>query len=71
MLQEQGFSDKAAYLIEILRTDPYKNPPSFEKLVGFQNLYSRRINVVHRLVYRIYKKDKIVEIISMFRHYRF
>lgn len=71
LLQSHKLDEKAKFLIETLRTDPYKTPPSFEKLVGFQNVYSRRINIIHRLVYRVYKDEKVIEIISMFRHYRF
>lgn len=71
LLQSHGLSEKAKFLIEILHTDPYTIPPSFEKLVGFQDVYSRRINIIHRLVYRVYNDEKIIEIISMFRHYRF
>ena len=71
LLQSKGLDEKARFLIEILRIDSYKTPPPFEKLVGFQNVYSRRINITHRLVYRILKDEKIIEIVSMFRHYRF
>lgn len=37
--------DKTALaLIELLRTNPYQSPPSYEKLVGdLQGAYSRRI----------------------------
>ena len=53
-------------LIEVLKIDPFKNPPPYEKLSGhFKELYSRRINRQHRLVYKIQKKEKVVIIISM------
>jgi Txe/YoeB family toxin of Txe-Axe toxin-antitoxin module len=32
-------------------------------------MYSRRINVKHRLVYEIHKTKKIVRILSMWTHY--
>lgn len=57
-------------LIDIIRENPFKIPPPYEKLVGdLQGLYSRRINVKHRLVYEILEDDKIVKIISLWTHY--
>lgn len=59
-------------LIELLKTDPYRNPPPYEKLVGDLSMcYSRRINSQHRLVYMIYEAEKTVKIISMWLHYEF
>ena len=61
---------KAKALIEILREDPYRTPPPCEKLVGdLQGAFSRRINIKHRLVYRVYENEKTVKIISMWTHY--
>jgi Txe/YoeB family toxin of toxin-antitoxin system len=57
-------------IIEILRNNPYQNPPPFEKLLGeLSGTYSRRINMQHRIVYQVYEKDKIVKIIRMWTHY--
>jgi len=57
-------------LIDIIRENPFKIPPPYEKLVGdLQGLYSRRINIKHRLVYEILEEDKIVKIISLWTHY--
>lgn len=57
-------------LIEIIKIDPYQNPPSYESLVGnFKGLYSRRINRQHRLVYRVLEEEKTIMIISMWTHY--
>ena len=59
-------------LIEVLKTDPFKNPPPYKKLSGnYKELYSRRINRQHRLVYKVKKEDKVVIIISMWSHYEF
>ena len=45
---------KAKALIDVIRCNPYQTPPSYEKLVGdLQGLYSRRINIQHRLVYEV------------------
>ena len=44
----------------------------YEKLPGDMNgLYSRRINIQHRLVYQVYSEEKTVKIISMWSHYEF
>lgn len=41
---------KAQRLIELIKNNPFENPPPYEKLVGdLQGAYSRRINIKHRL----------------------
>ena len=65
-----GLKDKTLTLLEILKTDPFQNPPPYEKLVGdLQGAYSRRINIQHRLVYEIFRKEKAVRILRMWTHY--
>ena len=57
-------------LLNILRTNPFQNPPPYENLSGsFKELYSRRINRQHRLVYKI-TGDTVI-IVSMWTHYEF
>ena len=61
---------KARALIDVIRSNPYQTPPSYEKLVGdLQGLYSRRINIQHRLVYQVLEEEKIVKIVSLWTHY--
>ena len=60
---------KVVALLKLLETNPYTNPPSYEKLIGIDNTYSRRINIQHRLVYQVYDKEKVVKIIRMWTHY--
>lgn len=68
-LKENNLNIKAKKLIDLIKENPYQTPPPYEKLVGdLQNYYSRRINVKHRLVYQVYKKEKVVKIISMWSH---
>lgn len=70
LLKAAGLDDKAKALIGLLRENPYQSPPSCEKLVGdLQGLYSRRINLQHRLVYQVYEDEKTVKIISLWSHY--
>jgi Txe/YoeB family toxin of toxin-antitoxin system len=53
-LAAAGLKDKALRLLELLKSDPYQNPPSYEKLVGdLSGAYSRRINIQHRLIYQV------------------
>lgn len=69
-LKASGLRSKAKALLDILEENPYKTPPSFEKLVGdLSGAYSRRINIRHRLVYQIIKEKKTVKIIRMWTHY--
>ena len=61
---------KAKALIEVIRENPYQSPPSYEKLVGdLQGLYSRRINIQHRLVYQVLEEEKVIKVISLWTHY--
>lgn len=69
-LTSLGLDTKAKALIELLKENPFQNPPSFEKLVGdMDDLYLRRINIKHRLVYQVYEDKKIVIIVSAWSHY--
>lgn len=69
-LKQSGLSKKAKSLVDIMKENPWQNPPPYEKLVGDLNgFYSRRINVQHRLVYKEFEEDKAVAIYSMWTHY--
>jgi Txe/YoeB family toxin of toxin-antitoxin system len=69
-ISASGLKPKAEALLEILREDPFRNPPPFEKLVGdLTGAYSRRINIQHRVVYQILPKEKIVKVIRLWTHY--
>ena len=69
-LSAAGLRGKAEELLEILRQDPFRNPPRFEKLVGdLAGAYSRRINIQHRLVYQVLDEERIVKILRMWTHY--
>jgi len=69
-LSSANLDKKAKELIEIIKKDPFKNPPPYEKLVGNLNgSYSRRINIQHRLVYEVKEAEKKVRISRMWSHY--
>ena len=65
-----GFKDKIQQLIEIIRQDPFTNPPPFERLVGdLKGAVSRRINIQHRLVYEVIDDTQTVKVLRMWTHY--
>jgi len=69
-LSAAGLKPKAEQLLKVLQTDPFQDPPPFEKLVGdLAGAYSRRISIQHRLVYQILKEERIVKVIRMWTHY--
>ena len=61
---------KAQDLLAILASDPFQNPPPYEKLVGdLAGAYSRRINIQHRLVYQVFSSERVVRVLRMWSHY--
>ena len=61
---------KARELLEIIREDPFADPPPFEALVGdLKGAYSRRINIQHRLVYQVIDDVKVVKVLRLWTHY--
>jgi len=80
-LEQAGIKTKAISLLKIIQQNPLQFPPKFEKLNFSEDIYSRRINIQHRLVYKILpnqysEKDEngvlyqgIVKIIRMWIHY--
>ena len=69
-LAHSGLRVKAQELLDILQSNPYQTPPSYEKLAGGLNgAYSRRINVQHRLVYEIIEASRHIKIVRMWTHY--
>ncbi|MBI3601525.1 MAG: Txe/YoeB family addiction module toxin [Candidatus Omnitrophica bacterium] len=69
-ISRAGLKNKTEDLINILKANPYQNPPPYEKLRrDFQGSYSRRINIQHRLIYQVFIPIKTVKIIRMWTHY--
>ena len=69
-LSASGLKKKAQALLEVIKEDPYQNPPPYEKLVGdLSGAYSRRINIQHRLVYQVYAEEHAIKIIRLWSHY--
>jgi toxin YoeB len=69
-LDAAGKRSKVDALIKILESNPFQNPPPYEKLVGdLAGAYSRRISIQHRLVYEVLIRERTVKIIRMWTHY--
>jgi Txe/YoeB family toxin of toxin-antitoxin system len=59
-IASSGLRPKVEHLLGILKVNPFQSPPPFEKLVGdLSGAYSRRINIQHRLVYQVLKREKL------------
>ncbi len=69
-ITQTGLKPQTNRLLDLLREDPYRNPPPYEKLVGdLSGVCSRRINIQHRLIYQILDDIKTVKVIRMWTHY--
>ena len=78
-LKAAGLEGKAKRLVEVVRIDPFGTPPAYEGLVGsLAGLYSRRINIQHRLVYSVdatpvnhggTSYEGTVKVVRMWTHY--
>ena len=70
LLKSAGLEERVKKLLNLIAKNPFQNPPSYEKLVGdLQGYYSRRINLQHRLVYKVYEDINTVVVHSMWSHY--
>ncbi len=69
-LKGTPLAERAKVLLELLREDPFTNPPPFEALVGdLKGAYSRRINIQHRLVYEVCPAERVVKVLRLWTHY--
>lgn len=69
-LKSAGLKSQAQKLLEVLQEDPFKTPPRYEKLIGdLAGVYSRRINIKHRLLYQVLTEERLVKVLRMWTHY--
>jgi len=81
-LEQSGLDKVTIKLLAVIQSNPFQNPPPYEKLKGdLKGSYSRRINKQHRIIYDILPNDEclkdangelykgIVKIIRMWTHY--
>ena len=67
---EAGFTEKILSLLNLIKIDPFAPYPPYEKLIGdFKGAYSRRINIKHRMVYRVEEEEHVIMILSLWTHY--
>ncbi|CAN5634291.1 hypothetical protein BH24ACI1_BH24ACI1_05830 [soil metagenome] len=58
-LKRANLWKNAENLLNILRQNPFQNPPPYEKLIGdLEGVFSRRINIQHRLIYQTNGKNR-------------
>lgn len=70
-LESCSLDKKAKELLKIIKENPYQTPPPYEKLIGdLKGFYSRRINIKHRIIYDVYKKENTIKILRMWTHYQ-
>jgi len=71
LLKQHPILYKKAYnFVKIIKVNPFKIPPDYEKLKGdLDGSYSRRLNKKHRLVYQVYEEIKTIKVTSMWTHY--
>ncbi|MFH1195140.1 MAG: Txe/YoeB family addiction module toxin [bacterium] len=69
-ISSSKLQDKVKDLLKIVEKNPYSFPPPFEILSGkLKGLISRRINKKHRLVYQVFKEEKIIKVVKLWTHY--
>ena len=69
-ISQAGLKPKVIELLQLLKENPFQNPPPYEKLIGdLSGAYSRRITIQHRLIYQIFPGDKKIKVLRMWTHY--
>lgn len=69
-LKSANLADYAKKLINVIKENPFQNPPPYKKLIGrLSGKYSRRINIQHRIIYEVLENLKTVKILRMWTHY--
>lgn len=69
-LASSGLKEKAQELLKLVESNPFQNPPPYEKLVGdLAGAYSRLINIQHRIVYQVLEKERVVKVLRLWTHY--
>ena len=69
-LKGSPLTKKARELLDVISENPFADPPPFEALIGdLKGVYSRRLNIQHRLVYQVYEEERVVKVIRLWTHY--
>lgn len=69
-IKKSNLRSEFSNVINQLKKNPFEDNQGFEKLQPpIAGKYSRRINIQHRVVYTVDKKNKVVSIYSAWSHY--
>ncbi|MCP3956565.1 MAG: Txe/YoeB family addiction module toxin [bacterium] len=69
-LAKSGLRSQGESVLSILKEDPFRSPPRFEKLTGdLSGAFSRRINIQHRIVYQVLAEECTVKVLRMWTRY--
>ena len=69
-LASSGLKPNARALLELIQEEPWRVPPSYERLVGdLSGAISRRINIQHRLVYQVFEAEGVIKVLRLRTHY--
>ena len=70
-IEQSNLKQTVIELLEVLKNNPFQNPPPYEKLIGdLSGKYSRRINIQHRLVYEVFEELNTVRVLRMWTYYK-
>lgn len=70
LLKQAGLDKKAKKILDVMMINLFQNPPRYERLIGdLEGYYSRRINIKHRIVYRVIENQKTIIVHAMWTHY--
>lgn len=70
LINKSIYKNKTVDLLNLIEINPFSEPPPVKQLKGdLKGFFSRRINQQHRLVYRIDKNKKVINITMMWLHY--
>lgn len=70
LLKQAGLDKNAKKILNVISINPFQTPPRYEKLIGsLDGFYSRRINIKHRLVYKVYDDEHTIVVYTMWTHY--
>jgi len=68
LLKQAGLKFKVQKILNEIILNP-SFPPAKKLSGNLDGLYSRRINLKHRVVYEVIKEAKMVKILRMWSHY--
>jgi len=66
-----GLKKNVTRLLTVLKENPLQSSPRCENLLcDLESVFSRRVNIQHRLVYPILEEEETVKVIRMWTHCR-